>query len=181
MWQKYLEIFLVILPAAFANMIPPFAAKILPKFEFPMDFGLKLGGIRVFGSHKTVRGLLFGMLIAQIAFLIIRYCILNKYSSTSLMFETFNGLPVLFGIYLGFIALLGDAVKSFFKRRVGVNPGEPWFPFDQLDWIIAVTIFIAFFITLHWQTVIFVLLLGLVGHLISKVIGFYIGINKDVI
>ena len=31
----------------------------------------------------------------------------------------------------------GDAVKSSFKRRVGIAPGQPWFPADQLDFIVG--------------------------------------------
>jgi hypothetical protein len=30
-----------------------------------------------------------------------------------------------------------DSVKSFVKRRVGIAPGAPWIPFDQLDFVIG--------------------------------------------
>jgi CDP-2,3-bis-(O-geranylgeranyl)-sn-glycerol synthase len=42
----------------------------------------------------------------------------------------------LFGAAMGFFALLGDAVKSYFKRRVGKEGGAPWVPFDQLDFVV---------------------------------------------
>jgi CDP-2,3-bis-(O-geranylgeranyl)-sn-glycerol synthase len=42
----------------------------------------------------------------------------------------------LFGAILGFAALVGDAVKSFFKRRRGKDRGAPWVPFDQLDFVV---------------------------------------------
>lgn len=42
----------------------------------------------------------------------------------------------LFGALVGGFALLGDAVKSYFKRRRGKERGAPWFPFDQLDFVV---------------------------------------------
>ena len=41
-----------------------------------------------------------------------------------------------FGAFVGFMSLLGDAVKSYFKRRTGRDRGKPWFPFDQLDFVV---------------------------------------------
>lgn len=42
----------------------------------------------------------------------------------------------LFGAVMGFMALAGDAVKSYFKRRTGRDRGKPWVPFDQLDFVV---------------------------------------------
>lgn len=42
----------------------------------------------------------------------------------------------LFGGFVGFMALVGDAVKSYFKRRTGRDRGRPWVPFDQLDFVV---------------------------------------------
>ena len=35
----------------------------------------------------------------------------------------------------GFGALLGDLIKSFVKRRLNKQPGERWFPWDQIDFL----------------------------------------------
>ncbi len=40
------------LPAYFANMAPIIVRKV-PILNYPVDFGKKLGGIRVFVSHKS--------------------------------------------------------------------------------------------------------------------------------
>lgn len=42
----------------------------------------------------------------------------------------------LFGALVGGFALVGDAVKSYFKRRRGKERGAAWFPFDQLDFVV---------------------------------------------
>ncbi|HUR62118.1 MAG TPA: CDP-2,3-bis-(O-geranylgeranyl)-sn-glycerol synthase [Candidatus Thermoplasmatota archaeon] len=42
----------------------------------------------------------------------------------------------LFGAILGLMALVGDFVKSYFKRRRKIERGGSWFPFDQLDFVV---------------------------------------------
>jgi CDP-2,3-bis-(O-geranylgeranyl)-sn-glycerol synthase len=42
----------------------------------------------------------------------------------------------LFGAIVGFFALSGDAIESYFKRRRGKERGAPWIPFDQLDFVV---------------------------------------------
>jgi CDP-diglyceride synthetase len=39
--------------------------------------------------------------------------------------------------------MTGDAVKSFFKRRLGITPGKSWFPFDQLDFVLGAILFVS--------------------------------------
>ena len=46
---------------------------------------------------------------------------------------------MLFSICFG--ALIGDIIESFFKRRVGIERGKNWIPFDQLDFILGVLFF----------------------------------------
>jgi len=48
------------LPAGLANMTPIFAAKLpyLSRWSFPLDGYATFRGKRVFGSHKTIRGVL---------------------------------------------------------------------------------------------------------------------------
>ena len=41
------------------------------------------------------------------------------------------------GLLLGSGALIGDAVKSFFKRKEGIKPGNRFIPWDQLDYSIG--------------------------------------------
>lgn len=178
---NYLEIFIILLPAALANMIPPFAAKWLPEFSYPMDFGLSFKDKRIFGDHKTIRGLIFGMLAAELGFLLLRYLVLQYLVGEGTITVTIMKLPLLFGGYIGGVALLGDAIKSFFKRRRGIASGQSWFPFDQLDWVIASLFYMSFYLDFTWGTILFALFLGLVGHLVSKVVGFLIGINKEYI
>jgi CDP-2,3-bis-(O-geranylgeranyl)-sn-glycerol synthase len=47
-------------------------------------------------------------------------------------------IPLVVSISMG--ALFGDIVESFFKRRIGKERGESWYPFDQLDFVLGALI-----------------------------------------
>jgi len=53
------------------------------------------------------------------------------------------------GLAMGLGAVLGDHIKSFFKRRLGKPPGSPWWP-DRIDF--AVGGGLAAWLTLGWVT-----------------------------
>ncbi len=166
MSQFILDLLVIVLPAGFANMVPPFAMKVLPKFTAPADFGLEFRGRRILGEHKTIRGFLFGTLFAGLLFQLLDYSGINSL-----------GLPWFYGYVVGFSALVGDSIKSFVKRQLDISPGKAWFPFDQIDWIIASLLIMPFFgITYVWYYVAF-LGVGFGGHLLAKVLGFYLGLN----
>lgn len=46
------------------------------------------------------------------------------------------------GLLLGFGTLVGDAVKSFFKRQIGIAPGDSWIGPDQLDFMVGAGAFL---------------------------------------
>lgn len=121
-------------PAAIANMMPVFANKIpkLNQWHTPMDFGKTWKGVRLFGDHKTWRGFITGTVIGSILGLALFWGV------AELRGLDFAVLPhLLFASSLSAGALLGDVIKSFFKRRTKVAPGKSWFPFDQIDYIIG--------------------------------------------
>src|SRR5690348_3806602 len=61
-----------LLPAGAANMAPVFAHKPLPSWNMPVDFNCTLRGQRLFGSHKTWRGMAAGAAAGALTFLLQR-------------------------------------------------------------------------------------------------------------
>lgn len=49
----------------------------------------------------------------------------------------------LVGLAFGLGTVLGDHAKSFVKRRFGIPPGDPWWPFDQLDYVVGSLLLVA--------------------------------------
>lgn len=168
MGNDYIAALLFFLPAGISNMSPVLANKI-PLFKahkIPLDFGLTLRGKRVFGENKSLNGVIVGTLMGGLTAVIV-----SKLNANTIV----TVAPFWAGCLLGFGALAGDAIESFFKRQIGVKPGESWFPFDQIDYIIGALIAISLFVTLHmWLVVtVFIAYFGL--HLITAYIGYKLG------
>ena len=117
---ELISVFWFFLPAGIANMGPVFV-KGVRLLDYPIDLGFKLGNKPLFGRNKTYRGLLFGIVLAMLTVLLQRF-LADSMSSYSLIdYSVAN--PVILGFLLGFGALLGDLVESFFKRRFNISPG----------------------------------------------------------
>lgn len=166
----------LILPAGIANM-SPVLFKWLPLLNVPVDFGKTFRGQPLFGAHKTYRGFLVGTLMAILAVYIQKLLYPQMVAYSVIDYSQINVWTV--GFLLGFGALFGDMVKSFFKRRVGVASGKSWVPFDQIDWIVGALIFLNFYQRLDWKIWFTSLLLFGLIHPIINLIGYYLKIKKN--
>jgi CDP-2,3-bis-(O-geranylgeranyl)-sn-glycerol synthase len=166
-------------PGGIANGTPTFAARLFPKFEYPMDFNLTFRGKRIFGDHKTIRGLLSGIFTSIIFTYFLVYVCGGLIPKLGLL--DFSQSPLIYGFLSGTGALLGDAVKSFFKRQLNIEPGKSWFFFDQADWIIGLLITFMWYTELSWGFVINTLIIGISLHLVFRLFGFLFGIVREII
>lgn len=176
-----LQILYLFLPAGLANMAAPFGAMILPQLSFPADFGKTFRGKRIFGDHKTIRGFVLGALAGVLCLYLQKYLYLSSSFFKSMSLIDYSTIPPIFGLSLGLGSLIGDAIKSFFKRQAGINPGLPWFPWDQIDWIIGALIFAVPFMSVTPLIVISFLMVGLLTHLLVKLLGFFLRLNSSAI
>ncbi|MFQ5620494.1 MAG: CDP-archaeol synthase [Candidatus Nanoarchaeia archaeon] len=124
-------------PAYVANMAPVLFRRV-PFLDSPVDFGIRVGGVRLLGNHKTWRGLVLGVALGTFVFWL--------QTQYRLQYELFDyGVVSLWpGFLLSFGALFGDLVKSFFKRRRKIKPGNPWYVVDQIDYVIGALVFSSF-------------------------------------
>jgi CDP-2,3-bis-(O-geranylgeranyl)-sn-glycerol synthase len=92
----------------------------------------------------------------------------------------YAALPVLlFGPAFAIGALGGDAIESFFKRRIGITSGKAWVPFDQLDYIIGSVLISLFFVILTPLQYVFIFIIWFAMHFIASYIGYLWGLKKD--
>jgi CDP-2,3-bis-(O-geranylgeranyl)-sn-glycerol synthase len=163
------------LPAALANVTPILVAKIpaLQKYEAPMDFGRTFRGQRIFGSHKTWRGFISGLIMATLALWLQQWAVAHfDWAQTLTRQVDYLGLPTLIvGPLFAIGALGGDAIESFFKRQRGIKPGHAWFPWDQTDYIIGCAIATAAFVRLTLFQYAWLIVLWLIIHLVASYIG----------
>lgn len=93
-------------------------------------------GKRIFGDGKTIRGLIFGI-GGGVAIGLLQMLLQSMVNISFLPAHTFLSV-ILFAIG----ALLGDLLKSFFKRRRGLGRGEKWPIADQYDLVIGAFILV---------------------------------------
>lgn len=168
------------LPAGLANASPVVANKIplINKFKTPLDFGKTYRGKQLFGKNKSWRGLLTGILVATITVLAQKWLFdQSAWLQNNISLVDYHTVSLWLGPLLGAGALLGDAVESFFKRQFDVPPGEPWFPFDQIDYIIGGILLSSLVAPLPPLVNVTILLVWFGMHLLWSYIGFVLGLK----
>lgn len=177
--EFWLEVVWFLLPGGAANLVPPVAAKIFPRWNAPIDLGRTFRGRRLFGAHKTFRGVVSGVLLSSVT---LQLQCLASHRWPELrgleIGQAFCGLWWL-GPWLGMAALAGDLVKSFFKRRRDIPSGRSWFPWDQIDWIVGVLVAAYPVFQFGIPFMAGALVLGLILSLAAKAVGYWIGVNSE--
>lgn len=145
----------------------------------PVDLGRNWSdGRRIFGDGKTYRGLLggtaSGVAVGLIQMQISSLQYLGPFTFVSIFMLSFG-------------ALLGDMIKSFFKRRLGYERGAKFPVVDQLDfvagaWILTYAFdpkwFSQNFISQPWIMLTVVLFTPLL-HRLTNIIGYYAKLKKE--
>jgi len=166
------------LPAYLANMAPVFATKIFgTKFAYPLDCNLKINNKEILGKNKTWRGLISGILVGILMVYLQAYFYnFNFFKNLSLFnYQAIDYIS--YGFLFGLGVILGDAVKSFFKRRINLKPGEKWFPWDQLDFLGGL-ILILFVYLPPWYIFLLIILISPFLPLASNWLGYKLKIKK---
>lgn len=171
MKELIISSFYFIFPAYVANMAPVIAAKWHLPLATPVN-------VKLFGDHKTWRGVISAYLGALIAlgiqWLLQKQDIFMFYNL--LDYEKIN--LFLYAFLFGIGAITGDIVKSYFKRRLERGPGSSWFPFDQLDFIAGALIFLLPFYILPWSNIITLLLITPALHFLANLTAYFFRFKK---
>jgi len=141
----------------------PNSSAALIKGKKPIDFGKNfIDGKRIFGDGKTYRGF-FGGALCGFALGVVLMGI-----APFLGFPSFTIVALL---CLSFGAMLGDLVKSFFKRRLGIEKGRPFPLVDQLDFVLGAWLLLYIF-ERSWFTANFTLEIITIALVLTPLIHF---------
>lgn len=181
--HEILFVLWVFAPAGIANMVPILAARVpvIRRFDQPIDGGRSFRGRRIFGDHKTWRGILTGM-VAATAVLALQQLLYGQFGWFQWVSNgvDYMSLPIwLAGPLFGLGALGGDAVKSFFKRQLNVEPGRSWIPFDQLDYVIGGALAVLPFIRLSLAQYVLLTIVWLLVHVLSTHLGYWLRLKDS--
>jgi CDP-2,3-bis-(O-geranylgeranyl)-sn-glycerol synthase len=135
-------------------------------------------GNRIFGEGKTYRGLFYGILAGILTGLFLIW-IDNRFPLASLPQHTLLSVTL-----LATGALLGDLVKSFFKRRFGKERGTKWPVADLYDLVAGAFLLLLIgdpawlFATVTLPVFLTVLIITPVLHRATNIIGYMFRIKE---
>ena len=173
-----LKVVWFLLPAGFANMSPILAKKLWPRWDTPVDLNRTWRGREILGTHKTYRGLFVGSITGMAVFYLQQGFFREFIFIRDLSAFDYRAVSVFFGAWMGLSGLLGDLIKSFIKRRLGISAGQSWIPFDQIDWIIGVLFGVSILFIPDTAFIIASLIIGVALHFLTKVVGYFLHLNE---
>jgi len=175
-----LSCFYFFLPAYFTNMTPPLIRKagIFNFLDKEVDFDRKFRGQPIFGKNKCWRGVIFGIIVGMLVagfqlwlyqFSFVREISLFDYQKVNILF---------FGFLISAGAVFGDLLFAFIKRRLRLEPGARFVPFDQTNYVIGSAIFLTPFFEIDimvWTTL---FILTFLLHLIINRLGYCLKLHQ---
>ncbi|MFC1616304.1 CDP-archaeol synthase [Patescibacteria group bacterium] len=161
----------LILPSYLANMCPVIFGK--TKLPFAISISEKH-----LGKNKTWRGV-YTAYFGALLILFIQSQLHKNGIATDYSLLSYSEINIfLYALSFGLGTIIGDSIKSFFKRRIGIKPGGPWIPFDQIDFILGTYVFLLPLYIMPWQTLLTLLLITPLLHLLANITGYLIGLKK---
>lgn len=141
----------------------PILVRLLPglrRWSRPVDAGREMAdGERLFGDHKTWRGVLGAILLTGIA-----AWMLN--------------LPLWLGFLFAALSMLGDLLGSFGKRRLHLAPGSAAPGLDQLPEALLPLLILQRPLGLDWPDILVSILLFMLLDLVLSRGLYYLGIRR---
>ena len=168
------------LPAYFTNMTPSLIKK-AGLFNFlakPVDFNKKFFGQPVFGKNKYWRGVIFGIIVGILIagfqlwlyqFPFIKEISLFDYQKVNIFF---------FGFLISAGAVFGDLLFAFIKRRLKMEPGTRFMPWDQTNYVIGAALFLTPYLKIDILIWITLFILTFFLHIIFNRIGYHLKLHK---
>ena len=130
----------------------------------PLDGGRNfIDGRPIFGAHKTVRGLVAGILAGSLVGL-----------GESLV----DPRLAIAGFAISLGAVLGDLLGAFIKRRLNMTPGRLFPVVDQLDFVLGALVLSYYLLPMSWLSILIVVIVTPPIHLGTNLGAYLVGIKK---
>jgi len=154
-----------IFPAYCAN-----AAPVIFGGGRPIDLGRKfIDGKPIFGSNKTQRGFIAGILIGTLV---------GWAQETLAPSVGLERGSIVLGFTLSLGALVGDLIGSFVKRRLNLQPGAPFPISDQIDFVLVALLFSWMVEPPTISAAVIIIVLTLPIHLLTNLVAYLLRIKK---
>jgi len=169
-------------PAYFANMSPPILKRlgVFNFLAFPIDRNLKFFDKKpLLGSHKTLRGALFGFLVSFLLVLLQRILFEIEFFKKISLIDYAKINIFLFATVFSFGVVFGDLFFAFIKRRLNLKEGAPFLPFDQTNYVLGCAFSLYLFkFPIKFEVWLFLFFVTFFLHIIVNRLGFYLKIHS---
>jgi CDP-2,3-bis-(O-geranylgeranyl)-sn-glycerol synthase len=165
-------------------MIPSLSAT-LGIFKFlakPIDAGKQFMGKPLLGNHKTWRGLILGLSSGVLVIFFQKWLFVNCPSMQSISIINYLNIDIWnFALSMTLGAIFGDLFFAFIKRRLNLQPGARFMPFDQINYVLGAAIFLFIFskVEINLSVWLTVLVLTFILHVGATQIGYKLGLSKS--
>jgi len=164
-----LSLLIFLIPIYIANSSP-----VVLGGGYPLDFYKNFfDGRRIFGDGKTIRGFVAGVICGALAGALIADVYLLPFFADKKM-QIFGALALAFG------TLVGDAIGSFIKRRLGIGNGKPFF-LDTMMFVIVALLFVYPFVLpsiYQFENLLFIFALTVILHPLTNFIANKLGLKN---
>ena len=194
MLDEFLKMFWTLTPLIFTGIANMFFCKssLFMSLNRPIDCNVCLkDNRRLFGDNKTIKGFLgyiIIMIISQIIFSLINKLFqLEEYNYLYVNHNNALSYNIIVGFLLGFVYAIFELPNSFFKRRIGISPGENpegvWKYFfiiiDQIDSLVGCVLIICLLYKFNIGFYLRYLLYGGIIHLLLNRMLYIIKLKKN--
>jgi len=143
-----------------ANVIPPLMARLFGTLaDWPVDLGLKLAQQPLFGRSKTWRGLVSSLLLTP---------------PVALLF----GFSLWQGFLIASMAMLGDLLGSFCKRRLRIQTSGMAPGLDQIPESLLPALAMKQTLMMSWGDILILVVLFIFMELLLSRLGFILKLRK---
>ena len=128
--------------------------------SYPLDAGITLcDHYPVFGHSKTWRGVFASVIFTVIAALLLGY-------------------DFVFGLMISVLAMAGDLLSSFIKRRLRMQPSRMAPFLDQVPESLFPALYMMLVLSLAWQDVLFIVMVFILLEIVLSKILYRLGIRQ---
>lgn len=163
--MNILELIMLMIPAYIANMAPVIVRNV--PWNAPVDGGVKFNNVRLFGANKTWKGLCAGICAGTV----VGGCVLSIWPLGVSAWQ--------WSVLVATGALAGDLIKSFVKRRLSIQSGKPWVPFDQIDYAVGALALGSVVFFPGWLNAGIIILISACGHIAVNHIAYALKIRGE--
>lgn len=156
------------------------------RFAIPLDGGRTLGGRRLLGDNKTIRGFMVMVPATGLAFALLASLLSVLPAGLRGLWPLSPAGYALLGSWAAVGFMAGELPNSFVKRQLGIAPGAAargrfagplFFVVDRVDSILGLVLALIVAVPVPWRTWLFVALIGPALHGLFSVALFRLGVK----